>query len=99
MQRAILKYVACGLVLGAATTRAAIIPADLALVRWPDAATSFDSPIAIRSAHDGSGRVFVIERCSDIRIVKNGVLLATPFLSVNVSCNGEQGILGLAFDP
>jgi len=78
---------------------AAVTPADLSLVRWPDAATSFDGPIAIRSAHDGSGRVFVIERCTDIRVVKDGVLLDTPFLSLDVSCDGEQGILGLAFDP
>lgn len=78
---------------------AAIVPADLQLVRWPNASTSFAEPIGIRAPNDGSGRVFVIERCSAIRIVKNGVLLATPFLSVNVSCNGEQGILGLAFDP
>ncbi|MEO7431828.1 MAG: PQQ-dependent sugar dehydrogenase [Dokdonella sp.] len=78
---------------------AAVTPADLSLVRWPDAATSFNSPIAIRSANDGSGRVFVIERCSGIRIVKNGALLPTHFLDVAVSCNSEQGLLGLAFDP
>ncbi|HMM65549.1 MAG TPA: PQQ-dependent sugar dehydrogenase [Dokdonella sp.] len=78
---------------------AAIVPADLQLVRWPNASTSFAEPIGIRAPLDGSGRVFVIERCSAIRIVKNGALLSTPFLSINVSCNGEQGILGLAFDP
>ncbi|MEP7043813.1 MAG: PQQ-dependent sugar dehydrogenase [Dokdonella sp.] len=74
-------------------------PADLRLQRWPDAATTFSQPIAIRSAEDGSGRVFVIERCSGIRIVKNGGLLTTPFVSIAASCGGEQGILGLAFDP
>ena len=89
-----------GLALAAPMTAlAGINPADLALVRWPDASTTFAQPIAIRNANDGSGRVFVIERCSDIRIVKNGIVLATPFLSINASCGGEQGILGLAFDP
>lgn len=78
---------------------AGIDPADLHLERWPNASTTFSQPIAIRNAGDGSGRVFVIERCSGIRIVKNGTLLATPFLSVNASCSSEQGILGLAFDP
>jgi glucose/arabinose dehydrogenase len=78
---------------------AAIVPADLELVRWPDSSTTFAQPIAFRAPIDGSGRVFVIERCSSIRIVKNGSLLPTPFLSVNASCNGEQGILGVAFDP
>lgn len=90
------------LVLGCAATApaaAAITPADLQLVQWPDSATTFSQPIAIRSAGDGSGRVFVIERCSGIRIVKDGVLLDTPFVSIAASCGGEQGILGLAFDP
>lgn len=99
MQSGILTCVACGLILGAATASAAIMPADLALVRWPNASTTFNGPIAIRSANDGSGRVFVIERCSGIRIVKNGALLPTHFLDVAVSCNSEQGLLGLAFDP
>src|SRR5690606_356144 len=74
-------------------------PADLHLERWPDASTTFSQPIAIRHAGDGSGRVFVIERCSGIRVIRNGVLLPTPFLSVNASCSSEQGVLGLAFDP
>lgn len=83
----------------AAPAGAAIVPADLALVRYPDAGTTFSQPIAIRAPNDGSGRVFIIERCSGIRVVKNGALLPTPFLSINASCNSEQGILGLAFDP
>lgn len=76
-----------------------IVPGDLHLERWPNASTSFNQPIAVTHAGDGSDRVFVIERCSGIRIVKNGVLLPTPFLTVNASCSSEQGILGLAFDP
>ena len=34
-----------------------------------------------------------------MRIIKNGVLLATPFLSVTVDSVGERGLLGVAFDP
>ncbi len=75
------------------------VPADLELVRWPNASTSFSQPIAVRHAGDGSGRVFVVERCGTIRIVDNGAVLPTPFLSVSVSCGGELGLLGLAFDP
>jgi hypothetical protein len=33
--------------------------------------------------------VFVIERCDDIRIVKNGQVLATLFPSIDASCGGE----------
>jgi glucose/arabinose dehydrogenase len=89
------------LVLGSTipAARAAITPADLSLVRFPDASTTFSQPIAIRAPDDGSGRVFVVERCSGIRIVKNGALLPTPFVSIATSCSSEQGILGLAFDP
>ena len=83
----------------AASAHAAIVPSDLHLERWPTATATFSQPIGVRHANDGSGRVFVIERCSAIRIVKNGALLATPFLSLSPSCGGEQGILGLAFDP
>jgi glucose/arabinose dehydrogenase len=89
-----------GSILAACTLQAwAVTPADLRLERWPGTTTTFDQPIAVRSANDGSGRVFVIERCSGIRIVKNGTLLATPLVSIATSCNSEQGILGLAFDP
>ena len=61
----------------------------------------FATPIAIRAPNDGTGRVFVIERCSGIRVIKNGQVLSTPFLTLNPApaCAGEQGLLGLAFDP
>ena len=32
-------------------------------------------------------------------MIKNGVLLATPFLTVPVDAAGERGLLGVAFDP
>ena len=58
-------------------------------------------PVAIANAGDGSGRLFVLEQAGRIRIVKQGVLLATPFLDIRskVSCCGERGLLGLAFHP
>lgn len=87
-----------GLAVLAAPVSAAT-PADLSLQRWPDASTTFAQPIAVRAPNDGSGRTFVIERCSSIRIVKDGVLLTTPFASISNSCSSEQGILGMAFDP
>jgi glucose/arabinose dehydrogenase len=89
---AILAVTACG-------AAHAGVPDDLELVRWPTASTTFSQPIGIRHAGDGSGRVFVVERCGTIRIVDDGAVLATPFLSVSVSCGGELGLLGLAFDP
>jgi glucose/arabinose dehydrogenase len=91
-----------------ASLHAAIAPADLELVRWPDASTTFSEPVAVRAPDDGSGRTFVVERCDNpgssnttghLRIVRNGAVLPTAFLSVSVSCTSEQGLLGLAFDP
>ncbi|MGI8819221.1 MAG: PQQ-dependent sugar dehydrogenase [Gemmatimonadales bacterium] len=46
-------------------------------------------------------RLFIVEKTGGVRIVKNGILLEAPFLDVTakVSAGGEQGLLGLAFDP
>jgi glucose/arabinose dehydrogenase len=61
----------------------------------------FTQPVAIASAGDGSGRLFVVEQAGRIRIIRNGTLLAAPFLDISarVSCCGERGLLGLAFHP
>jgi len=58
---------------------------------------SLDSPTAFAIAQDG--RIFVCEQEGRLRVIKNGQLLATPFLSVAVSSVGERGLLGVAFDP
>ena len=59
----------------------------------------FASPVGITHAGDGTGRLFVVEQGGRIRLVKNGVLLATPFLNIStrISAGGERGLLGLAF--
>jgi glucose/arabinose dehydrogenase len=62
-------------------------------------------PVHITHAGDGSGRLFIVEQPGRIRIVKNGVLLAAPFLDIsNTGANrvlfgGEQGLLSVAFPP
>jgi glucose/arabinose dehydrogenase len=45
------------------------------------------------------GRLFITKQDGQIRIVKNGQLLPTPFLSLSVTSTNERGLLGLAFDP
>jgi glucose/arabinose dehydrogenase len=51
-------------------------------------------------APPGDPRLFVIERAGRIRIVRDGELLATPFLTIPVRTDSvEQGLLGLAFPP
>jgi glucose/arabinose dehydrogenase len=60
-----------------------------------------DSPVYVTSARDGTGRTFIVEQTGRIRVIKNGVLLPTPFLDLSgaVSTGSEQGLLGLAFHP
>src|SRR5688500_15288620 len=74
------------------------IPADLDLELVTDGVAA---PIGVRAPRDGSGRLFVISQAGTIRVIKDGVLLPTPFLTVPVSYpdNGTSGLLGLAFHP
>jgi glucose/arabinose dehydrogenase len=57
----------------------------------------FARPTAMEIAPDG--RIFVCEQGGRLRVVKNGVLLPTPFITLNVDSSGERGLLGIAFDP
>jgi glucose/arabinose dehydrogenase len=54
-------------------------------------------PTSMAFAPDG--RLFVTEERGRLRIIKNGVLLTTPFLTVSVDYMGERGLLGVAIDP
>jgi glucose/arabinose dehydrogenase len=60
-------------------------------------AGGMSSPTAMAIAPDG--RIFVCQQGGQLRVVKNGALLASPFLTVTVSSTGERGLLGVAFDP
>jgi glucose/arabinose dehydrogenase len=59
------------------------------------------APVEIVDAGDSTGRLFIVEQSGRIRIVRNGVLLPTPFLDIRsqVVSGGERGLLGLAFPP
>ena len=60
-------------------------------------ASGLNSPTAMAFAPDG--RVFICQQGGQLRVVKDGTLLGTPFVSLNVNSSGEQGLLGVAFDP
>jgi glucose/arabinose dehydrogenase len=53
------------------------------------------------TAPEGDTRLLAVERGGRVRVVKDGTLLATPFLDIvsRVSTVGEGGLLGLAFPP
>src|SRR5262245_33681857 len=63
--------------------------------------TNVEQPLGLVSAHDGSGRLFVIEKTGAIRILANGEVLNQPLLDIDelISRGSEQGLLGVAFAP
>ncbi len=70
--------------------------------QWSLVADGLTQPIGLSTARDGSGRLFVIEKPGQIRIISDGSLLPEPFLDIRdrVGDSGsEQGLLGLAFHP
>lgn len=75
--------------------------ADITITVDEVVASGFDLPIQVTNAGDGSQRLFVVEQAGQIKIIKDGTVLATPFLSITnlVECCGERGLLGLAFHP
>jgi len=83
----------------AAPVEAGEPPADLELQL---VASGFISPVAVRNAGDGTGRLFVVEKAGRIFVIDGGVVLPVPFLDITDrvdSTGNEQGLLGLAFHP
>jgi glucose/arabinose dehydrogenase len=64
-------------------------------------ASGLERPVFITSAHDGTGRMFIVEQGGRVLVLKDATVLATPLLDLSsvVSKGGEQGLLGLAFHP
>ncbi len=68
-------------------------------------ATGIDRPVYLTSTPGDPGALFVIEQEGAIRIIRDGVLLPTPFLDIDPLVTGgssgsdERGLLGLAFSP
>ncbi len=72
-----------------------------ATIKLTKVADGLSQPVFITSAHDGTDRLFIVEKTGAIRILSGGVVLPTPLidLSSKVSGGAEQGLLGLAFHP
>ncbi len=79
---------------------AAFDPARVGLALEPFVG-GLNGPLAVTHAGDGSGRIFVAEQEGTVRIVRDGGLIAEPFLDISgrISAGGERGLLGLAFHP
>ena len=75
-------------------TQAATLPAGFTETRVADGLTN-----ATAMAIAPDGRVFVAQQGGALRVIRDGALLAQPFLTVSVNASGERGLLGVAFDP
>ncbi len=84
-----------------AVPASAQIPADVTLDPVPGL-PSFSTPVGLKHAGDGSGRLFVVELGGTIRVIDaGGTVLGTPFVDLGsrVTSGGERGLLDLAFHP
>lgn len=79
----------------AATTTAATVPSGFVDGSYV-VGVPFDAT-AMKFAPDG--RLFVAGQSGQLRVVVDGKLLATPFVTIPVDASGERGLLGVAFDP
>ena len=81
---------------------AAVAPAQTPL-HTELAATGLNRPVFLTAPPGDFARLFVVEQQGRIMIVRNGTVLAVPFLDLvgtgSVSFGGERGLLGLAFHP
>lgn len=79
---------------------AVMMSADAAAQTLQDVPVASGSiPSATTMALAPDGRIFVAEQGGRLRIIKNGQLLSTPFLTVAVTSSNERGLLGVTFDP
>src|SRR5687767_3099806 len=60
-------------------------------------ASGFSVPTGIELAPDG--RVFLTQQNGVVRIIKNGTLLPTPFVTVPTDTTVDLGLMGLTFHP
>ncbi|AYB30373.1 PQQ-dependent sugar dehydrogenase [Chryseolinea soli] len=60
-------------------------------------ANNISNPTAMAFAPDG--RIFVAQQSGALRVIKNGALLTTPFITLSVNDDGERGLIGVTLDP
>src|SRR5262245_16011590 len=64
-------------------------------------ARGLDEPVPVTAPRSEARRVYVVEQRGTVRVIENGKLRNGFFLDVQsrTAAGGEQGLLGLAFDP
>jgi glucose/arabinose dehydrogenase len=91
-----LALVASSLALFAGVGEAAALPNGFAIEGVVD---GLQAPVAV--GFSTTGRMFVAEKRGVIRVVRDGVLLPTPFINLATDVNDyfEHGMLGMALHP
>jgi glucose/arabinose dehydrogenase len=59
--------------------------------------SGISQPTVMAFAPDG--RIFVARQNGVLRVIKDGALLSTPFVTLTVNSTGERGLIGIALDP
>jgi glucose/arabinose dehydrogenase len=69
----------------------------------PVVTSGISNPTYVTHAGDGSGRLFVVEQPGQIRVVRDGTVLPTPFLDISSKIATEDvralGLFSVAFHP
>ena len=77
------------------------ITPQVVTIQLSPVATGLSSPLFVTNAHDGSNRLFIVERGGVIKVLQPGSSTPTTFLNITptVLSGNERGLLGLAFHP
>ena len=64
-------------------------------------ASGLNQPLYVTHAPGDAERIFIVEQGGRIKILRDGLIVPTPFLNISsrISAGGERGLLGLAFHP
>jgi glucose/arabinose dehydrogenase len=85
---------------GCVSEHATLGPALGVSLRAVEIVSGLSNPLHL-TAPGGDSRLFIVEQVGRVRIIRNGALVAQPFLDITsrVSSGGERGLLGIAFHP
>ena len=77
------------------------VPAASAAVSREPVAAGFESPVHVTAPPGDGRRVMVVEQGGTVRVVRDGQVLAEPFLAIDsdLLSGGERGLLSIAFPP
>jgi glucose/arabinose dehydrogenase len=88
--------------LGLAFALALLVAAPAAAAPRLESLGSFATPVGIAAPPGDASRVMVVEKGGTVRMLRDGVKVAQPFLdvsSITSSSAEEQGLLSIAFPP